>query len=382
MEARRPGGTILSLVEQEGMLARALSCAELSLTSETEVEPVSLDSFAALLEVQPSQEAMLEFAAELRNAIQKHLSLDTGFEIDVTMGLALSPVHAGDPEGLLEAANAALASASPEKPVRGYSAKAKEVAEKREALATRLRHAIEREELCLHYQPQVDPRSGRTVGFEALVRWNLDGRCLAPGAFFPLAGENFFVSMGEWVLREALRQVAEWRSRGLPVQRVAVNLMAQQLREGDLLGMVRSLLRRSDLEGQALELELTETYLVEQLERCGEMFEELRSTGVRIAIDDFGTGYSSLSYLRHLPVDTLKIDRTLTADVANNPINETVVSAVSQLAQGLQLTTVAEGVEREDQYLRLASLGCDRLQGYWIAKPLAVEDAESWLASR
>jgi EAL domain-containing protein (putative c-di-GMP-specific phosphodiesterase class I) len=382
ISATRPGGSEPSLIEQEGLIARAMACAKVAMAIPATFEPLSLHSFGLILTAAPSLTLLDEISLQLRTAVEKHLTLDTAFEVKTTIGLACAPEHARSPVDLLEAADAALGCADAGGRVAVYSHRAQQEASERQERAVRLRHAIEREELSLHYQPQVDPRNGRAGAFEALVRWNLDGKCLAPGDFFDLGGDSFFIELGDWTLRESLRQLVHWRASGFGVQRIAVNLVAQQLRHGDIIGMVHSALRSAKLVPQDLELELVETHIVEHLDRCGEAFEALRASGVRVAIDDFGTGYSSLGYLKALPVDVLKIDRSIAADVVTNPVDSAIVASVCQLARQLQLTTVAEGVEGEDQYLKLASLGCDRLQGYWIAMPEPGAECARWLAAR
>jgi len=380
IEATRPGGATLSLIEQEGILARALGCAA-DAESDAVVEPLSLDSFGLIFAQAPSNAALGAAADQLRSVLTRHLNIDTAFDVDTVMGLARAPEHAKDATSLLTAADAALSDAEPGPGLTVYSSAAQDRAVERDQKALKLRNAFERNEICLHYQPQVDPRTGRTSTLEALARWNLDGVLLPPGEFFDLGGEAFFRALGDWTLRESLRQLAAWRSQGVPVQRVAVNVTAPQLRRGDFLEQVEEMLREAQLPHQCLELELIETHLVEHLDRCAYTFQLLRNRGVRIAIDDFGTGYSSLSYLKRLPVDTLKIDRSLTADVAD-PVSSAIVGSIAELAKRLQLSSVAEGIEREAQYLRIASLGCDRVQGWWIAKPQSADAMATWLRQR
>ena len=383
MTAHRQGGASPSLIEQEGLLARALACSAATLGSDPPMEPLTLQSFGVVLGNAPEFGALEELSASFSDTLAKYLTFDTSFELRIHVGVARSPDHATCAQGMLEAADAALAASCDESPVIIFSELAKAQAVERAELALALRSAIQRGELRLHYQPQLDPRSGRVTSTEALVRWQRgDGRLLSPGDFFDIPnGDDFFVSLGEWTLRESLAQLDRWHAEGIPIHRVAVNLAPQQLRYDDLLPMVNDALRRSRAGPGGLELELTETHMVENMDRCRDTFEVLRARGVRIAIDDFGSGYSSLGYLKHLPIDTLKIDRSLTADVLTDPVNATIVKSVAQLANGLQLTSVAEGVESENQYLCLAALGCDRLQGFWVSRPQPPEDLSRWFAA-
>lgn len=376
LTSARPGGTAPSLIEQEGLLARAMACVSTILVTPCTIEPLSLNSLGLILPHQYSTEVLEELAGDLALSLEKYLTFDTAFQVRVSIGIAVFPHNAEDPRLLIDAADAALGSLRPGQVVGLYSEAAEALAIARGELTQALQHAAANEQFRLHYQPQLDPRSGRFVAAEALVRWQRDAdHVLLPDDFFPYAsGQGFFDSLVEWTLSEALRQLQGWRSRGIQIHRVAVNLSPHELRSDDLFPIIESALRRSGCEPEWLELELTETHLVENMERCRRTFEALRELGVRIAIDDFGAGYSSLSYLRDLPVDTLKLDRSLTADVVRDPTSATIVSAVAGLAAGLQLTSVGEGVEREDQFLCLASLGCALLQGYWIAKPAPADE--------
>lgn len=249
------------------------------------------------------------------------------------------------------------------------------------AIETRMPLAIAERELILHYQPQYDLRRARIVGAEALVRWQHPGLgFLMPGEFLPLAEESgWIVSLGAWVLREACQQAAAWHGRGHPGLRISVNVASQQLREPGFRSLVRIVLGECGLRPESLELEITESSLVEDAEAAAETFSALKRLGVRLSIDDFGTGYSALSYLKHLPVDVLKIDRSFVCDVTTHPVNATITETIVQLARGLGLTTVAEGIETPEQLLALGAYGCHRLQGFLFGRPVAPEIFEKWL---
>jgi len=252
-------------------------------------------------------------------------------------------------------------------------------------LQTALHRAIERDEMRVFYQPLVDVRTGRTSGFEALVRWlHPEQGIVLPQSFIPLAEEaGMIVPIGASVLRQATRDCSRWRAQypgsGLTV---AVNLSAHQLRHSELFDQVRRVLDIHGLEPASLTLELTETVLMEDAERHIEALHNLRSLGVRIAIDDFGTGYSSLTYLKRFPVDIIKIDRSFVSGLGDDHCDTAIVRSVIELAHALNLVVVGEGVERPEQLRELAKLGCDVVQGYLFSPPQPVEVLDGWLGNR
>jgi EAL domain-containing protein (putative c-di-GMP-specific phosphodiesterase class I) len=239
------------------------------------------------------------------------------------------------------------------------------------ALENDLRNAVERRELELHYQPKVDLRSGRTSGTEALVRWRHPRKGLLPPAqFIPLAEEiGVIAPLGVWVLREACRQSKAWQDEGLPPLRVAVNISASQLRQ-DLLNDVADALKDSRLEPKWLELEITESVVMQNASESIGMLERLSGMGIHLSIDDFGTGYSSLSYLKRFPLSTLKIDGSFIQDISRNHQDAAIVRAIVALAHSLRLMVVAEGVENEAQLHCVRSLGSDEYQGFLHSEPL------------
>jgi len=254
-----------------------------------------------------------------------------------------------------------------------------------EALALRneLRQALERDEFVLHYQPQIDLYSGRLVGVEALIRWNSPQRGLvAPGVFIPLAEESgLIIPIGDWVLREACRQVAEWRSSGACTElRVAVNVSAVQFLRGNVEDSVLAALEGAGLEPEALELELTESVLVS--EPVLKVVHRLKGLGIGFSLDDFGTGYSSLSYLQRFPIDRLKIDRSFVRDMAADVEDAELVRAIIQMARALNLKTIAEGIEDEVTAKHLRLHHCDEGQGFHFAKPLPETELVEFLRNR
>jgi EAL domain-containing protein (putative c-di-GMP-specific phosphodiesterase class I) len=250
-----------------------------------------------------------------------------------------------------------------------------------------LRHALEKEEFTVHYQPKFRlGRTDRIEGVEALVRWEHPQRgFMLPEEFIPIAEETgLIIPLGEWVMKEACRQAKEWRERypSEPPLVVCVNISAAQVRHPGLLKDVRSALRESGLAADELVLGITEGTLLKDTEVIEAVFRELKRLGVRLAIDDFGKEYSSLSYLNRLPVDVLKIDRLFLESLKENPSNTIIVEAVIALAHSLGLEVIGEGVEGAEQLELLRMMRCDFAQGYHLARPLPSEEVERLLADR
>ena len=252
------------------------------------------------------------------------------------------------------------------------------------ALETDLRYALDRQELELYYQPLWDLRHNQAAAVEALLRWNHSARgTLNPGQFLPIAEETgLSVAIGEWVLHTACSENQAWQRSGLPPLSVAVNLSDRQFRHPDLIANVRYALQNSGLAAQWLEIELTEDIVMHGVNDAIQILHELRALGVRLSIDDFGTGYSSLSYLKRFPLDTLKIDRSFIKDILTDPHDATIVAAVVAMAQKMNLEVVAEGVESEQQLEFIRQQGCNRVQGYFISKPVPGQQLTHWLAKQ
>ena len=251
-------------------------------------------------------------------------------------------------------------------------------------LETQLRRALDNNEFVLHYQPQIDLHDGRIVGAEALIRWNSpDEGMVSPAKFIPVAEETgLIVQIGAWVLNEACRQATAWQRSGLPPFVVAVNLSALQFRRMELVNTVINALVLSDLDSQWLELELTESILVQDTEVTLDSVRRLKALGVKLSVDDFGTGYSSLAYLKRFAVDKLKIDQSFVRDLVADPDDAAIVRAIIQMAHSLKLKTIAEGVESEESANLLRVFRCDEIQGYWLARPMPADALETFVRSR
>ena len=298
-----------------------------------------------------------------------------------SVGVALYPEH-GDRLKLVQNADAAMYTA---KRAGGntyalFESRMNEGLQDQLSLQQDLRHALERGELQLHYQPKIDARLGRLQGVEALLRWQHPTRgMVGPNVFIPIAERFGLINgLGNWVIEESCRQMRVWADEGLSMN-VAINLSVHQLRTEELVPRIESALARYQVMPSQLLCEITESVAMEDIESTQRAFEELSRIGVYLSIDDFGTGYSSLSYLRQLPARQLKIDRSFVADIEVRPDARAIVSAVIQLAHQLGLRVVAEGVETEGQRDILLVLQCDELQGYLLARPMAVEALDDWL---
>jgi diguanylate cyclase (GGDEF)-like protein/PAS domain S-box-containing protein len=347
------------------------------------VARLAADEFAILLRGELSPEATQRLGKQLRSALRVPVSI-AGHEIDVraSIGAACAPRHAQAPDPLLRAADLALfaAKAAGRDRLVLYEPALQQEAQDRLALLADLRQALDAGQLEMHYQPQIELASGKLLGFEALMRWRHPTRGLVPPAvFIPLAEDSgLIVGIGAWALLMACRDAARWPG-GL---RVAVNVSALQFERSPLELHVLEALERSGLPADRLEIELTESALLNDSHHAIDLLTRLRALGVRIALDDFGTGFSSLAYLRRLPLDQLKIDRAFITDLDHpraGPTARAIVSAIHELAQALGLHTVAEGIETAEQQQVLTELGCGLGQGFLYAQALPRDATQAFV---
>jgi len=303
--------------------------------------------------------------------------------VTASIGIAIAPHDGLDADTLVKNADSAMYRAKDlgRNNYQFHTPMAQRRAEVRLTLETSLRRAVEREELFLVYQPQVELATGRISGFETLLRWNRPGiGVVEPKDFIPVAEEiGSIVPIGEWVLATACRQMRKWHAAGHPELRLAVNLSARQFQHEKLTRMIEDVLTECAFDANRLELEITESLSIRDVDLTICRLSHFRSMGIRASLDDFGTGYSSLGHLRFLPIDSVKIDRSFIVDLRRDGPERTIVQAIVTMAQSLKLRVVAEGVETAEQQAILTELGCDELQGFVFSKPLTVTGVEQLL---
>jgi diguanylate cyclase (GGDEF)-like protein/PAS domain S-box-containing protein len=345
------------------------------------------DEFTIILSELAHPEDAIGVAQKILAAVQEPLSIgSTPIVVSASIGIALYPEDGLDPESLLRNADSAMYRAKEEgrNTYQLCTDEMKSRAVERLGVESRLRLAVNGEQLLLAYQPQINLVTGRTIGVEALVRWNDPLRGIVePASFIPIAEETrLILPLGEWVLRTACRQMKDWQDRGAGPMRIAVNLSARQFQQHDLVEMVRNTLEETNLGPSSLDLEITETTAMQNAEVTVETLRALRSLGVGISIDDFGMGYSSLNYLKRFPLNAVKIDRAFVNDITSNNGDAAIVSAVIGMARSLRLRVLAEGVETAEQFAFLRSRECDEAQGYYFGRPISAEDMTRLLIER
>jgi diguanylate cyclase (GGDEF)-like protein/PAS domain S-box-containing protein len=354
---------------------------------EDTVARVGGDEFLIVLAALESvTEATIAADRILNGIAAEFLIEDQRLNVTCSIGVSIFPEHGMDGETLIKNADAAMYCAK-EKGRNTFQFFTEDMniqVVERLTLENSLRLALERKELFLVYQPQMEIASGMIVGVEALLRWQHPERGLVPPDKFIRVAESsgLIMPIGEWVLREACSQVREWQDAGLLVVPVAVNVSAVQFRQGDFLTVIKKILSETGLSPEYLELELTESTLLSNVNVIFPMLEELRTMGLKLAIDDFGTGYSSLSYLRQFPVSKLKIDRSFVQDVVLNSDDAAITAAIISMAKGLNLKVIAEGVETGAQMAFLRAHQCDQIQGYYFSRPLTADKIAEKLAEQ
>ncbi len=349
-----------------------------SLAEDVVVAHLGGHEFAFLLNAVPDREAVERCAQQIRAALAVPFELaGQSAYCTASLGISQFPEDGKNPDGLLQNAEAALYRAREQgrNSVAFYTADLTIAAQRRLALETALRLALQRDEFQVYYQPRVALRTGRVVGMEALLRWrHPEWGMVAPGQFIGLAEETgLIVPIGEWILRAACTQARAWQLAGYPRLRVSVNIASLQVQQPDFVRVVERALRDTGLAADDLELELTESSLLAGTEETLERLNAVRALGVHLSLDDFGTGYASLDYLRRLPVNGLKIDRAFVRDLASQAGDGAILRTIVDLARSLALKVTAEGVETAEQLGLLQSYHCDEIQGFYFAAPLAAE---------
>jgi len=302
-------------------------------------------------------------------------------EISASIGIVTYPTDGESASVLMRYADLALhrAKSSGRNCLMLFSRDLSDELQRRVLLEARLKHALARKEFVLHYQPKLEIRSGRLMGWEALLRWQSpELGAVSPEEFIPIAEQSgLILPIGDWVLREACRQMRAWQDMGLTAGSMAVNLSTRQFRQKDLAEEISIALRDTGLAPSDLELEITESSIMDSLASAAAVLAELERLGIRIAVDDFGTGYSSLSYLKTFSIHCLKIDRSFINDIPGDENDTAIVRTIIALASSLGLTVVAEGVETEAQLAYLRANHCDQVQGYLFSRPLPPDECVS-----
>jgi diguanylate cyclase (GGDEF)-like protein len=333
------------------------------------------DEFAILLPEIRSGDDLGRVASKIVHAFKEPFLLE-GKEVFVTtsIGIAVYPADSEDGDDLLKQADSAMyfAKRSGRNTFRFYSKDMTDLSNEKLLLESDLRRGFARAELELYYQPKVSLIDGMLIGSEALLRWNHPQRGMVPpDKFISIAEDSgLIVEIGEWVLRDACSVAHEWNGHGKPMHKVAINLSARQFQSNDLVRTVRKALKDTHCQPEWIELEITESLLMDEDSEVLETLNKFREMGITVAIDDFGTGYSSLSYLARFPIDTLKIDRSFTSKVTEGGHHSELVKAIISIAKSLNQKVVAEGVETVEQVEKLQAYGCHIAQGYLYSKPV------------
>lgn len=346
------------------------------------------DEFAVLLTGLASVDDAALIAEKIIRQVSQpfHSEEAQAVQVSPSIGIAVFPRDGQDFDSLCRNADAAMYESK--RMSRGtytyYDAALNPASDRTFNLEQRLPRAVTDNELVLHFQPKVRLSDFRIVGFEALVRWqHPELGLIYPGDFIPLAEENgFIVELGEWVARSCCRQQAEWQAEGLNCVPVAINMSALQLQREELPDRMESILAEHGMAADMLEIEITETVLLESLEIAGKVLRKLERLGIRISLDDFGSGFSSLGYVRTLPIHTIKIDKQFISDIRNSPHDAVLTASIITLAHNLGMQVIAEGVETVEQLIHLKTAGCDQAQGYFFSRPVPAASARELLLGR
>jgi EAL domain-containing protein (putative c-di-GMP-specific phosphodiesterase class I) len=346
------------------------------------------DEFVLILNDQTKEDVIFRAMQRILGKVSEPMTIgDQELCITCSAGVSIYPQDGADVDTLLKNADAAMYRAKERgrNTFQFYTSEMNALVNERLALEHSLRRALDRNELLLHYQPKVELATGRIVGAEALVRWQHPQWGLVfPDRFIPIAEETgLIVPIGEWVLRQACMQNRTWHDAGLAPVTVSVNVSARQFTQENFVNTVRQILSETGLNPRHLEMELTESMVMHDVEAAIAILQGLKSLGVRLSVDDFGTGHSSLSYLRRLPIDTLKIDKSFVNRIGakNDGDDGLLAQAIISLGHTLKLRVVAEGVETEAQLKFLTAHRCDEVQGYYFSKPIPAAEYASMLGS-
>lgn len=358
------------------LLRQTAHCLLQAMPGEALIARTAGDEFAILLDGENEPTVIERMLADLLHTMRSGLNVNAlNVPVRASIGIAYAPQHGNTVSTLMKSADSACAHA---KHLKGnsivvFNSTQQRQAKRRHQLEIGLQQAIERDELALQYQPQVDIRSRMTCGMEALIRWHsMEFGCVAPVEFIPLAEETGIIHrLGEWVLENAVYDYERLSRFGMSPSILSVNLSRKQFEDGQIVAQISNLLEKTGFDPDKLCLEITETALSTDTHRVQRQLHELTRLGVRLAIDDFGVGYSSLLELRDYPIAEVKIDRAFIKDIATNPHSRDIVSAVVDISRSIGAQVVAEGIENQLQFDHVADLGCDRAQGFFLCEPMA-----------
>ena len=370
--------TVLGYPSGDTLLQASARRLQACLPQSATLARLTANQFAVVLPDLTYPQQAREIADEVIDALSRPFSIP-GQEVFITIsiGITFALHQSEDVYALLRQANAALEHAKRQKSnyCQTYRSDMPLVLSDQIAMETWLRYALERDEFEVYYQPQLNLRTGKIEGCQALIRWRHPERgYTSPATFIPLTEETgLIVPIGQWVLQTACAQARQWRSLNLKLRYVSINISSVQFNQANLIEIVKDTLAVSGLAPSELELEVTETALMQDAELAIAILLELKALGIRIAIDDFGTGYSSLSYLKHLPIDTLKIDNCFVRGATYDLKNQAILQSTIELAHRLGLKVVAEGVENGAEKVLLEQYHCDYLQGFWVGRPMPAD---------
>ncbi|MEL6351290.1 MAG: GGDEF domain-containing response regulator [Cyanobacteria bacterium J06627_28] len=379
--------TVLGYDAGDELLKAATRRMQTCLPPNATLARLTANQFAIVLPNLDRSQQARETAEDLIDALSRSFSLP-GQEVFVTtsIGIAFLLHQSEDLSTLLRQADAALEAAKKQKSnyCQFYRSDMPVVLSDQIKMETWLRYALERSEFEVYYQPQLNLQTGRVEGSEALVRWrHPEHGYISPAKFVPMAEDTgLIIDIGEWVLKTACAQVKHWLTKDLGMKYISINLSSVQFNQPNLLDIIKNTLTTTGLSPKNLELEVTETALMQDAESAVSILNELKALGIRLAIDDFGTGYSSLSYLKQLPIDTLKIDNCFVRGAMHDPKNQAILQSTIELAHRLELKVVAEGVESPAEQNLLTQYQCDYLQGYWVGRPMPASHLEKVLIDR
>ena len=365
-------------------IARRLSS---HLNSQDILARISGSDFVVLRRDISDRNSLIDLSRSLLDSFTKPFSFgDRSISCTAKIGITIYPIDGMTVERLLQNADTAIYEVN-QHGLNSYQFYCPTMSGKLSrtlAIKENLRYALLRNELYVHYQPRIEIATGKLAGVEALLRWDSpELGIVSPAEFIPIAETtNIIAPIGEWVLQTACMQNKQWQELGINPFKISVNLSTRQFKQADLIETVDRILHNTGLDPQYLELEVTESLLVEDFETAISLLSQLKQRGISIALDDFGTGYSSLRYLQRLPIDTLKIDRSFVTDIASNTDNAAIAKAIVALAQSLELNITAEGVETEEQFTFLKNQGCHEVQGYYFSEPLSDKMLIDFLGDR